>query len=237
MMSFMISLRLSLVNPVVRKGISGILALTFFLAGSGLCFGEDVSAFNLIGLRFGLWRVNSTEVKPEVPEYSGSAKANSPYGEFFLTYGLKKGFLMGLSLGSCDRGETRFELEEGYYWESVDIYPISVSGNFYPLSSWPGIAWQPYSGMGVSYVIGSRSLDYGSVYPGQRYFFEGYVKTRSAFGAFAGAGLDFNMSRSLIINFDFKYRWVKFGEEVGGLKDYSGAQFTLGFAYVLGINK
>ena len=86
-------------------------------------------------------------------------------------------------------------------------------------------------------MIGSSSLDYGSFGPGYRGFFEGYVKTHSAFGAFSGAGLDFNISRSLIINFDFKYRWVKFGEEVGGIKDYSGAQFTLGFAYVLGKNR
>jgi outer membrane protein W len=85
--------------------------------------------------------------------------------------------------------------------------------------------------------MGSKSLDYGSVYPGQKYFFDGYVKTRSAFGAFAGTGLDFNLSKYLILNLDFKYRWVKFGEEVGGIKDYSGAQLTLGFAYVLGVNR
>ncbi len=224
-------------GKLVRKGLLGILVLILFLSGSDICTAEDVSSFNMIGLRFGMWRVNSIDLKPEIPEYSSSAKTTSPYGEFFLAYGLKKGFLVELSLGSCDRGETRFELEDGYYWESVDIYPISVSGHFYPLSSRPKISWQPYSDLGVSYVIGSRSLDYGSIYSGQGYFFEGYVKTRSAFGAFAGAGMDFNISRSLIINFDFKYRWVKFGEEMAGLKDYSGAQFTLGFAYVLGINR
>lgn len=221
---------------LIRKGFAGILFLIFLLSGSDICFGEDISAFNLIGLRVGLWRMSSTDIKPEIPQYSASAKATSPYGEFFFTYGLRKGFLVEFSLGSCDRGETRFEQGNDYYWESVVIYPMSLGGYFCPLSSKPRISWQPYLGLGVSYVIGSRSLDYGSI-SGYRYFPEGYIKTRSAFGAFAGAGLDFVISRPLILNFDLKYRWVKFGEEVGGIRDYSGAQFTLGFAYVLGINR
>lgn len=222
---------------LVKKGIFVILLIIFLLSGSELCFGEDISAFNLIGLRVGVWRMSSTEVKPEIAQFSASTKTASPYGEVFFAHGLKKGFLVELSLGSCDRGETRFELEDGYYWESLAIYPISVGGSFYPLSFKPQISWQPYLDLGISYVIGSSSLDYGSFAPGYRTFFEGYVKTHSAFGTFAGAGLDFNISRSLIINFDFKYRWVKFGEEVGGIKDYSGSQFTLSFAYVLGKNR
>lgn len=222
---------------LARKGLPGILIMILFLSGSNSCVAEDVSAFNLIGLRVGLWRISSTDVEPGIPYYTSSSKSVSPYGEFFLSYGLKKGFLAELSLGSCDRGETRLEIEDGYYWESLTIYPISLGGHFYPLSSKPRIPWQPYLDLGVSYVIGSSSLEYGSFSPGFRAFFDGYVKTRSAFGAFAGAGLDFNISPSLILNFHMKYRWIKFGEEVAGLKDYSGAQFTLGFAYVLGINR
>ena len=222
---------------LMKKGLSVILVLPFLLSGSDICHAEDVSAFNLIGLRVGLWRMSSTDVEPELPYYAASSKSISPYGEFFLCYGLKRGFLAELSLGSCDRGETRLEIEDGYYWESLTIYPISLGGRFYPLSFKPPIPWQPYLDLGVSYVVGSSSLDYGSFSPGFRGFFEGYVKTHSAFGAFTGAGLDFNISRPLIINLDVKYRWVKFGEEVGGIKDYSGAQFTLGFAYVLGINR
>jgi len=229
-------LKLSLVN-LVKRGFSCILLLALFLFSSDLCFGEDVSTFNLIGLRIGMWRMSSAAVEPRIPEYQTSSKTVSPYGEVFFTYGLKKGFLAELSLGSCDRGEIRYEQGNDYYWESVVIYPMSLGGYFYPLSYKPQTSWQPYLDLGVSYVVGSRSLDYGSVYPGYRYFFEGYVKTRSAFGVFTGTGLDFNLSKYLILNFDFKYRWVKFGEEVGGIKDYSGYQLTLGFAYVLGINR
>ena len=222
---------------LMRKGFFCIFLLTFFLSASDSCSAEDVSSFNLIGLRVGMWRMSSPEIEPQISEYQASARTVSPYGEVFLAYGLKKGFLAELSLGSCDRGETRFESGSDYYWESVTIYPISLGGYFYPLSHRPQTQWQPYLDLGVSYVMGSKSLDYGSVYPGQKYFFEGYVKTRSAFGVFAGTGLDFNLSKYLILNLDFKYRWVKFGEEVGGIKDYSGAQLTLGFAYVLGVNR
>jgi outer membrane protein W len=221
----------------MKKAVLSTLFLALFFMGLEPCFAENISVFNLIGLRVGLWRMGSTEAKPQIPEYSAAIKNTSPYGEVFLTYGLKKGFVAELSLGSCDRGETRFEHGSDYYWESVTIYPISLGGRFHPLSYKPQISWQPYLDLGVSYVVGSRSLDYGSIYPGYRYFFEGYVKTRTAFGAFTGAGVDYNIGRFLILSFDFKYRWVKFGEEVGGLKDYSGAQFTLGFAYVLGINR
>ena len=232
----MILLRPSSVN-LMNKGFFCILFLALFLAGSEPCLGEDISSLNLIGLRIGIWRMSSPEIVPQIPEYQASAKTVSPYGEVFLSYGLKKGFSAELSLGSCDRGETRFEHGIDYYWESITIYPISLGGYFYPLSHKPQTSWQPYLDLGISYVVGSRSLDYGSVYPGYRYFFEGYVKNSSAFGVFTGTGMDFNLSKYLILNFDFKYRWVKFGKEVGGIKDYSGAQITLGFAYVLGINR
>lgn len=220
-----------------RKGIFCILFLVFFLSGSDPCLGEDISTFNLIGVRVGLWRMSSTDIARETPYYSASAKTVSPYGELFLSYGLKKGFLAEFSLGSCDRGETRLVVEDGYFWESLTIYPISLGGHFYPLSYKPQVSWQPYLGLGVSYVMGSSSLEYGSFSSGFRGFFDGYVKTHSAFGVFTGAGVDFNLSQPLIINLDFKYRWVKFGEEVGGIKDYSGVQLTLGFVYVLGVNR
>ena len=131
---------------LAKKGILCILFIVFLLSSAEPCFGEDISAFSLIGLRVGLWRMSSADVKPDIGQFSASTKTVSPYGEVFFAHGLKKGFLVELSLGSCDRGETRFELEDGYgyYWESLVIYPISVGGSFYPLSFKPQISWQPY---------------------------------------------------------------------------------------------
>ncbi|MCK4385466.1 MAG: hypothetical protein KAW52_04300 [candidate division Zixibacteria bacterium] len=45
--------------------------------------------------------------------------------------------------------------------------------------------------------------------------------------------MNFVLSRLFVLGLDFKYRCVNFGKRVGGLKDYSGPEATLGLSYIL----
>jgi hypothetical protein len=44
--------------------------------------------------------------------------------------------------------------------------------------------------------------------------------------------MDYVLSKSFAVGLDFKYRGVRFGDEVGGMKNYSGPEATLGISYI-----
>ncbi len=166
------------------------------------------------------------------PEQEVLSKVTAPYGDFSFSAGMKKGFALGFSLGSCYRGETRYHDPYGYYWKRVTIYPISAELKYYPFSGFKKSRWQPYVDVGGEVVSGIENLRFGE-YSGSLLFMEGGTNTYLTFGWHAGGGIEFILSRLFVIGADFKYRGVNFGQEVGGLKNYSGPEATLGLSYIL----
>jgi hypothetical protein len=192
----------------------------------------------MFGIRMGFWSALDAKNIQSPPPLEILTKVTAPYGEFFISNGLKKGFAFEFSVGSYYRGETRYSDTLGYYWKRVSIYPISVVTKYYPLFSRPHPTdpgdnlWQPYLDAGISVVSGIENLRLGE-YAGSSTLVGDYTNTYLTFGGFAGAGMDFVLSRLFVLGLDFKYRWVNFGEQVGGLKDYSGPEATLGLSYIL----
>jgi opacity protein-like surface antigen len=160
------------------------------------------------------------------------SKVTAPYGEFFGSVGLTRGFALEFSLGSNYRGETRYNDPDGYYWKRVTIYPISGQLIYYPLFSAEKSRWQPYVGAGVGLVSGVENLRLGE-YAGPLVFVESGTNSYLTFGWHGGGGIGFVLSRHFVICADVKYRGVKFGDKVGGLKDFSGPEAAFGVAYIL----
>ncbi len=204
--------------------------LSFFL--SHACLAEDLSTAYMIGLRMGFWSaVDAKNVQAPTGEEILS-KVTAPYGEFHVSVGLTRGFALGISLGSYYRGETRYNDPYGYYWRRVTVYPISGELKFYPLYSIQKFRWQPYVDAGFGFVSGIENLRFGE-YAGPLLYVESGTNSYLTFGWHAGGGFEFNLSRLLVIGADFRYRGVKFGDTVGGLKDYSGPEATLGISYII----
>jgi len=180
----------------------------------------------------GFWNAVEAKNIQAPPEHEILSKVTAPYGEFFISMGLKKGFALEFSLGSYYRGETRYSDPDGYYWKRVTIYPISGEVKFYPFSHIKGFRWQPYIDAGLGFVSGIENLRFGE-YVGPLLYVESGTNSYLTFGWHAGGGIEFILSRLFVIGIDFKYRGVKFGDKVGGLKDYSGPEATLGLSYIL----
>ena len=180
----------------------------------------------------GFWNAVKAKNIQALPEQEILSKVTAPYGEFFISAGMKKGFALEFSLGSYYRGETRFNDPDGYYWKRVTLYPISAELKFYPLSSIKKSRWQPYTDAGIGFVSGIENLRLGE-YVGSWVFVESGTNNYLTFGWHVGGGIEFILSRLFVIGVDFKYRGVRFGDEVGGLKDYSGPEATLGLSYIL----
>jgi outer membrane protein W len=186
----------------------------------------------MFGIRMGFWSALDAKNIHSSPYYEVLTKVTAPYGEFFISNGLKKRFAFEFSVGSYYRGETRYNDSLGYYWKRVTIYPVSAVTKYYPLSSPSNNPWQPYLDAGISFVSGVENLRLGE-YAGQLTLVGDYTDTYLTLGWFSGVGMDFVLNRLFVLGLDFKYRWVNFGKQVGGLKDYSGPEVTLGLSYIL----
>ena len=223
----------------MRKFLS---CLSPLLAGSAIFFiilfcgslswATDLSSVSMFGIRMGFWSALDAKNNQSPPPLEILTKVTAPYGEFFISNGLKKGFAFEFSAGSYYRGETRYNDSLGYYWKRVTIYPISAVTKYYPLSSPSNNKWQPYLDAGISFVSGVENLRLGE-YAGPLTLVGDYTDTYMTMGWFFGVGMDFVLSRLFVLGLDFKYRWVNFGKQVGGLKDYSGPEATLGLSYIL----
>ena len=186
----------------------------------------------MVGIRMGFWSALDAKNVQSSHPYQVLTKVTAPYGEFFFSNGLKKGFAFEFSVGSYYRGETRYNDSLGYYWKRVTIYPVSAGTKYYPLFSQSNNLWQPYLDVGISFVSGVENLRLGE-YVGPLTYVGDYTNTYLTLGLSAGVGMDFVLNRLFVLGLDFKYRWVNFGDEVGGLKDYSGPEATVGLSYIL----
>lgn len=196
------------------------------------CLALDLSSVHMLGVRMGFWNSVKAKNVRAAPGEEILTKVTAPYGEFFGSAGLKKGFALEFSLGSNYRGETRYSDTNGYYWKRVTIYPISGQLTYYPLFSMERSRWQPYIGAGIGLVSGVENLRLGQ-YDRSFVFVESGTNSYLTFGWHAGGGMGFTLGRHFVICADFKYRGVRFGDKVGGLKDYSGPEAAFGLAYIL----
>jgi hypothetical protein len=210
--------------------ISLLFFIVLFSASSSLA--QNLSSAEMFGVRLGFWSALDARNLQAPPAYEILTRVTAPYGEFFFAHGLKKGFAFEFSLGSYYRGETRYHDSLGYYWKRVTIYPVSASAKYYPPLSGSNSPWQPYLDGGISFVSGVENLRIGEYY-GPLTYVGDYTNTYLTAGLFGGVGMDLVLSSRFVLGLDFKYRWVKFGEQVGGLRDYSGPEVTLGLCYIL----
>jgi outer membrane protein W len=193
---------------------------------------KDLSSVHMFGIRMGFWSALDAKNVHGSPSHEVLTKVTAPYGELFFSNGLKKGFAFEISIGSYYRGETRYNDSLEYYWKRVTVYPVSGAIKYYPFFSQSHNLWQPYLDVGISFVSGVENLRLGE-YVGPLTYVGDYTNTYLTLGLSAGVGMDFVLSRFFVLGLDFKYRWVKFGKQVGGLKDYSGPEATLGLSYIL----
>jgi len=218
--------------------LSRIVFLSLIILFTGLFWAEfswgvDLSSSDLIGFRGGVWKVEKAEELPSSIE----AKIYTPYIEFFISHGIRKGFSLELDLGAGYRGDTKFVDQNNYYFENWNLYPISGKIKYSFFSTYSHKIYQPYFDLGLTFLTSSST--YNNPYNVNII----YVRTKSTLGALAGWGLDLSFSSRILFNLDFQYRWVSFKHEVAGIKNYSGPQLTFGLEYIIkqkktkGINK
>jgi opacity protein-like surface antigen len=217
---------------MMTKRIPLLFCLLLGLALADSSSARDLSSLKIVGVRFGVWRAENAKHVQAAPGEQILTDVAAPYGEVHISLGLNKGFAAGISIGSCYRGETRYNDQYGYYWKRVYIYPIGGEITYYPLYRSEKSRWQPYLDTGAALVSGTEDIRFGE-YSGPLLYSGSGLNTYLTVGWHGGMGMDFSLTRSLIIGLDMKYRGTRFSHKVGGVKDFSGPEATLGLSYVL----
>ncbi len=216
----------------MMKRISFLLCLLLSMTFADFSSARDLSSLKTVGLRFGVWRAEDAKHVQAAPGEQILTDVAALYGEIHISLGLKKGFAAGISVGSCYRGETRYSDQYGYYWKRVTIYPIGGELKYYPFHRAEKSRWQPYLDTGAALISGTEDIRFGE-YAGPLLYSGSGLNTYLTVGWHGGLGMDFILGSSFVVGLDMKYRGAHFNHKVGGIKDFSGPQATLGLSYVL----
>lgn len=118
-------------------------------------------------------------------------------------------------------GETRRELNSY-------IVPTMTALKVHPFTR-PSDVLEPHASAGLGFVFGiDRENVSGTdplVVPGES------TRFVTGFGLEAGAGLDWRPGSAFGLSAGGRYRWMTFGEDVGGARKYEGFAFDLGVTY------
>ena len=220
-----------------RSGLAVVITLwSTLLVSSPVWAQADLVGKNLIGVRLGPWLADglTTDIKTEYVRVVSSSTAF--HLELFYLYNLKGPLFLDLNFGGVSRGDIRINYQTETEYESgfgtAMVYPLGIGLGFVPLATRPNQAIQPFVTAGGSLVIGTETISSSGYSPYLGNFIGIQSESREALGWYAGAGLDWLLGRSFALSFICKYQYAHFGEELVGVKEYSGTQILVGAAYV-----
>jgi len=209
--------------------IIAILACTF-LTLSVASNAISLEKRHLIGLRLGMWnQVANVRTEVGVGGVSTSVGSDGFLGGVSYGHWLKEDLALNISVGGMMADvETRVGLL-GVSHETAAVTHILVGlKQYFPKSTY-GSSVRPFVKASLGPYIGSQTrTETGLVVS---------VESRSepAFGGQAGVGVDFVVGRHFLTGISVGYNLMNdFDEPIGGSKNYSGPEFSLGFSYLFG---
>lgn len=179
-----------------------------------------------VGLRVGTWSVR------DLPSDDGATYSRSPHYEGYFQKGLDSHLVIENTLGLW-RWVQDIEEEGGPLTsdsrEVVSTYlvPAFSAIKFYPITR-PGNRLEPYVKAGAGLILGIENVESSgaalpSLSPG--------TSASTGFGLNGGVGVDWAFSPAFGLTAGGHYRWLRFGESVGGKRTYQGLGLDLGLTY------
>lgn len=162
-----------------------------------------------LGFEFGNWQPHSLNDEPRFTSF-GAAGATPYYG---ISCGLPLGSGFGLrfSLGYWSLRD----LEEIETVHSLVLHPITVDIKYWLIPDYVVSAYVIYGG-GVYWGVENETSP----------FDKRLQKARAGWGGHLGAGFDVVIIKHLALGMAFQYNFVRFGDPLGGVDDFSGLKIT-----------
>lgn len=178
------------------------------------------------GLRAGYWSV------ADLPQSSGVESSKSPAFEGYFQKGLDAHLTMESTVGFWRWNQTAEQQGTlgGSSREQVSLFvvPTFTAIKLYPFTTVED-RFEPYAlgGVGFALAIEDRESTGSSLglTSGNNTLFH------MGFGFKAGAGMDWRFSRAFGLGAGVRYQWIRFGQEVQGVRTYKGMGVNTGLTY------
>ncbi|MBN4076121.1 outer membrane beta-barrel protein [Gemmatimonas aurantiaca] len=207
------------------------LALLFSSGGSALA--GSIDSKSAVGGRAGIFAGNGDDGPLIIPGLtSQEIQSSSIFAEFFYTYSISTALAFEFALGITSRTSLSFATNttngDNLIIDGLAMYPIQLSGRFYPFGSALTRKFRPYGQAGLSLIyatqkISGRFLRYKS-------------ETEVTISFLLGGGADLLLSDKIGLNFSAKYMPIDFGlnsfyDLNANPSDLSGLTITVGAFY------
>ena len=107
----------------------------------------------------------------------------------------------------------------------VKLTSVLLGGRWFPLQT---NRWRPFAGLAVGSFKG---VEKGVVFGGK----EKWSKSSNALGSQLGGGVDLDLTAHVTVGTQLSYNWMaRFKEQVGGRRDYRGAEFRVAAGWRFG---
>lgn len=188
--------------------------------------------YSMVGLRLGFWadmaesgNISDTTIDADLPDAGF-------YTEIFFDYRLAPPLFLELSMGIASRGDVVIEHNDDRYIGTLNLYPLLLQLKFSPLAGRTR-SFHPFIVAGGGFVWGRQKIDIISFGPDPYYNPDIVGKTETDFIGVIGGGIDLALSEQLGLNMATKYHPVTFGNDLAGIRDYTGLAFSVGISYFL----
>ncbi len=179
-----------------------------------------------VGLNIGLWggakasnTITITGIQSKV-----SADQSAFAGGLFYEYWLEEqvSLTLGVSMLAAEASSTVGI--SGITQQTSSVVPLLLGLRFYLPNPEPGAKVRPFLAGAVGGYVGSEA---------KNTLLAQEARTETVIGGRVGAGIDFFVGNHVNLGVNAGYNLMAdFATPIGGRKNYNGADFALGFAYV-----
>lgn len=207
-----------------------LLGLSSIRAEERLSAAEGATDYHMVGLRLGGWADQGGDIVNE--DINADLTDVGFYTEIFYDHRLLPTLFMEFSLSVASRGDAVIEREGNRYIGTINVYTVLVQAKYAPFAGKLG-KWSPFILAGGGVAFGKQNVDFVS---GDYIDYNDYYDAQSSqvdLIGVLGGGVDIALSRHIGLNLISKYHPVKFGEELAGVRDFSGLSVSVGLTYFL----
>ena len=184
-----------------------------------------------IGIRLGMWnQVTDTRTEIGIGSVTTSVKASGFFGGMFYDHWLQENLALNIAVGGMLADfETKTDIT-GVSTETAFVAPILFGVKYYFPGSTLNSSARPFAKVAVGPFVGQQEKTEEAV--------SGVIvesRSRTAFGGQVGAGIDFILSRYFMLGVALGYNLMAdFDEPIGGSRNYSGPEFSVGLSFLFG---
>jgi len=193
-----------------------IIFALFLLAPQSESQAQVISQHNSISLEWGNWQPHSLNNEPKFTDFGASGA--TPYVGLGIIFRISDEVGLGLNVGFW----ALKDLNEKESVPALVIHPLTLSFKHWLIPGNRISSFVIYNA-GIYWGIENETDPFG----------DKLKKARACVGVGLGAGFDIGLTKKFGLGAVFRYRYVRFRQEIGGVDDFSGPAIgVVGYYYL-----